>query len=339
VPSIPNRVLQVVGSPTNAFFADLSLLYAADCARALGDRVDFCYAWLEPTGWRFPTALTRAAIAAAPLHSPVAAIAHIATLGVEGVLPQLFCEAGMTAYRALWSVLHLPYLGNPPATMAIAARKDWARALVQAAGVAVPKAEVLTERRSPRMAPPAVVKPATADNSSGVQFVADWADYDAALTAAFAHSPMVLVEEYIPLGREVRCGLIADGDTLQVLPLEEYQVDNETHPIRLPEDKLQRDDGGQLYLAAKDGRKAWVVPSTAPLTAIVGDAARRCHVALGCRGYSLFDFRVDPTGRPYFLEAGLYCSFSPKSVLVTMAAAAHIDLFALWQRVWPACLP
>ncbi len=339
MPSIPQRVLQVVGSPTNAFWADLSRLYATDCARALGDRVDFRYAWLEPAGWRFPTALTPTALAAAPLHAPAAAIAHMATLGIEGVLPQLFCEAGMTDYRALWSVLRLPYLGNLPATMAIAARKDWARALVQAAGVAVPKAEVLTDRRSPRMAPPAVVKPAMADNSAGVQFVADWGDYDAAIEAAFAHSPVVLVEEYIPLGREVRCGLIAKGDTLQVLPLEEYQVDNETHPIRLPEDKLQRDEDGQLYLAAKDGRRAWGVPPTDPLTAIVGEAAQRCHRALGCRGYSLFDFRVDPTGQPYFLEAGLYCSFSPKSVLVTMAAAAGIDLWTLWQRVWPACLP
>ncbi|MFQ3680356.1 MAG: D-alanine--D-alanine ligase [Pseudanabaenaceae cyanobacterium] len=336
---VPHRVLQVVGSPTNAFFADLSRLYAADCARALGELVDFRYAWLEPAGWRFPVSLAPADIAAAPLHPPAAAIAHIATLGIEGVLPQLFCEAGMTDYRALWSVLNLPYLGNLPATMAIAARKDWARSLVQAAGVAIPQGEVLTRGQSPQLPPPAVVKPATADNSTGVTFVATWEDYETALTTAFAHSPVVLVEEYIPLGREVRCGLVADGDTLQILPLEEYNVDNATHPIRRPEDKLQRDDQGQLYLAAKDGVKAWLVPPEDPLTAVVGAAARRCHQALGCRGYSLFDFRVNPTGQPYFLEAGLYCSFAPKSVLVTMAAAAGIDLFTLWQRVWLACLP
>ncbi|NJK60606.1 MAG: D-alanine--D-alanine ligase [Oscillatoriales cyanobacterium SM2_1_8] len=323
---IPQRVLQVVGSPTHAFWADLSRLYAADCARALGDRVDFRYAWIEPGGWRLPVSLAPADIAAAPLQAPAGAIAQIAQWGMEGVLPQLFCEAGMTDYRALWSVLGLPYLGNASATMAIAARKDWARALVQAAGVAIPPGQVLTQPQTPHIVPPAVVKPATADNSTGVEFVADWAGYDRAIAQAFAHSPAVLVEAYIPLGREVRCGLMADGETLQVLPLEEYQVDNATHPIRRPEDKLRRDDTGQLHLAAKDGIKAWMVDRDDPLTAIVGEAARKCHHALGCRSYSLFDFRVDPAGQPYFLEAGLYCSFSPQSVLVTMAAAAGIDL-------------
>ena len=61
------------------------------------------------------------------------------------------------------------------------------------------------------------------------------------------------------------------------------------------------------------------------------DAARRCHAALGCRHYSLFDFRIDPAGQPWFLEAGLYCSFARQSVIPTMAAAAGLpvpDLFA-----------
>jgi len=54
-------------------------------------------------------------------------------------------------------------------------------------------------------------------------------------------------------------------------------------------------------------------------------------VALRCRHYSLFDFRIDPSGQPWFLEAGLYCSFARKSVISVMAKAAGIpldDLFA-----------
>ena len=55
------------------------------------------------------------------------------------------------------------------------------------------------------------------------------------------------------------------------------------------------------------------------------------HRALGCRDYSLFDFRVDPAGTVWFLEAGLYCSFARQSVIPMMAAAAGLglaDLFA-----------
>jgi D-alanine-D-alanine ligase len=54
--------------------------------------------------------------------------------------------------------------------------------------------------------------------------------------------------------------------------------------------------------------------------------AKKCPLALGCRQYILFDFRIDPKGQPWFLEAGLYCSFAPKSVISCMAKAAGISL-------------
>ena len=65
----------------------------------------------------------------------------------------------------------------------------------------------------------------------------------------------------------------------------------------------------------------------------MGRAARTAHRALGCRHYSLFDFRIDPEGRPWFLEAGLYCSFSPGSVVAVMAAAAGMDVTTLFAEV------
>ena len=75
-------------------------------------------------------------------------------------------------------------------------------------------------------------------------------------------------------------------------------------------------------------------PSTrATRSPSVWAAARSCHVALGCRQYSLFDFRVDPEGRPWFLEAGLYCSFASTSVLAVMAGAAGIALPELFDRM------
>ncbi|WP_375499341.1 hypothetical protein [uncultured Nostoc sp.] len=38
------------------------------------------------------------------------------------------------------------------------------------------------------------------------------------------------------------------------------------------------------------------------------------------------DFWIDPKGQPWFLEAGLYCYFVPKSVIYSMAKAAGIHL-------------
>jgi D-alanine-D-alanine ligase len=69
------------------------------------------------------------------------------------------------------------------------------------------------------------------------------------------------------------------------------------------------------------------------LTERVWEEARRCHRALGCRHYSLFDFRIDPDGRPWFLEAGLYNSFARRSVIPTMAAAAGTSLPELFSAM------
>ena len=83
---------------------------------------------------------------------------------------------------------------------------------------------------------------------------------------------------------------------------------------------------------AKSAERAWIVPTDDPVTQRVWAAARRCHRALGCRDYSLFDFRIDPSGEPWFLEAGLYCSYAPSSVVATMASAAGVDLGQLFEE-------
>ena len=237
----------------------------------------------------------------------------------------------MTSYRALFEVLDIPMLGNAADVMALAANKAKAKAVVAAAGVPVPAGEVLRVGERPSLSPPVVVKPVDGDNSLGVTLVVNSTGYDPALRAAFDHSDEVLVETFVELGREVRCGIIVRDGELICLPLEEYNVDPVGNPIRTYTDKISRNGAGELNLVAKVSSKAWILDPDDPLTQRVWDVARKCHRALGCRHYSLFDFRIDPQGHPWFLEAGLYCSFAEKSVIAVMAAAAGIplsDLFA-----------
>ena len=322
------RVLHLAGSAVSAFHADLSLTYARGCLAATADpqRYEAHPAVVSPDGrWRFPASFDADVIAAAPPSEPVDALAHLGVLGLDVVLPQMFCLPGMTSYRSLFEVLGVPVVGNTGEVMAIGARKAAAKAMVAAAGVDVPAGEVLRRGDRPTVAPPAVVKPADADNSLGVTLVRSADGFPGALDDAFAHSCEVLVEEFVPLGREVRCGLVERDGELVGLPLEEYLLDEATRPVRSYDDKLAPSDTG-LRLVAKDNPDVVIVDPDDPVTARVWDAARRCHVALGCRDYSLFDFRIDPTGRPVFLEASLYCSFAPSSVLAVMAAAGGIAL-------------
>ncbi len=323
------HILHLVGSADNDFYCDLSRLYAKDCIAATANpsRYEFYIAYITPDRqWRFPLSLSQADIMAAKPMSVADAIALITAKNIDLVWPQMFCLPGMTQYRALFDLLNIPYVGNTPDVMALTAHKAKARSVVAAAGVKVPGGELLRQGDLPTIKLPAVIKPVNSDNSLGVTLVKDFADYDNALKTAFEHSDEVLVEEYLELGREVRCGVIVKDGELVGLPLEEYLVNPQDHPIRNYADKLKRTEDGNLSLTAKDNIKAWIVDPSDPLTETVQEVAKKCHQALGCRHYSLFDFRIDPQGQPWFLEAGLYCSFSPKSVIASMAKASGITL-------------
>ncbi|ATE55511.1 D-alanine--D-alanine ligase family protein [Actinosynnema pretiosum] len=328
------RVLHLTGSPVSPFFAELSTVYGRGCLGAAADpaRYEFLVAHVTPDGrWRFPADLTPRALAAArPVGLPEA-LGVVESLSVDVAVPQLFCLPGMTTFRALLDALGVPYPGNPPDVMALGADKAMTRAVVAAAGVPVPEGRVVTGADPCPLPPPFVVKPVDADNSDGLALVRDRADYRAALDAAFACSPRrrALVERYVPPGREVRCGVLVRSGVPTPLPLEEYPLPSGVRPRA---DKLADDGDGSLSLVAKADGRSWIVDHDDPVTAAVQEQALRCHEALGCRDYSLFDFRVDPEGRPWFLEAGLYCSFAPTSVITTMAAAAGIGLAELFAE-------
>lgn len=329
------RVLHLVGSAVSEFLCDLSRLYAKDALESTADaeRYEFHVAYVTPDlQWRFPADLSPEAIGSAPPMPLSEAVQHLTALRLDVVVPQMFCLPGMTSYRALLDVLGLPYVGNTPDVMAMTANKAHAKAVVAAAGVAVPPGEVLRRGGAePSLPLPVVVKPVDGDNSLGVSLVRSREEYGAALELAFAHSGGALVESFVELGREVRCGILVRDGELVALPLEEYRVDSATKPIRNHDDKISRNDDGDLNLVAKQVSKAWMVDLGDPITARVWEAAKKCHVALGCRDYSLFDFRIDPSGQPWFLEAGLYCSFAGKSVIPMMAEAAGIPLSDLFR--------
>jgi len=323
------RILHLVGSASDNFYCNLSSLYAKDCIEATANPslYEFHIAYITPDcQWQFPPSLSREDIAAAKPMSLSHAIEFITAKNIDLVLPQMFCIPGMTHYRALFELLNIPCIGNTPDVMALTAHKAKAKAIVAAAGVKVPFGELLHQGDTPTIKLPAVIKPASSDNSCGVSLVKDVADYDAGLKTAFEYADEVLVEEYIELGREVRCGIMVRDGELVGLPLEEYLVNSQNHPIRNYADKLKQEEDGELSLTAKDNIKAWIVDPSDPITETVQEVAKKCHQALGCRHYSLFDFRIDPQGQPWFLEAGLYCSFSPKSVIASMAKASGITL-------------
>ncbi|MEM9356241.1 MAG: D-alanine--D-alanine ligase [Pseudomonadota bacterium] len=329
------RVLHLVGSPTDKFYYDLSLVYARDCIEALTDErhYEFDIALVTPHGdWKFPRALDERTIDSTEAVSMSEAIFRLSQSCADVALPQMFCKRGMTDYRAMLSVLGIPIIGNPSNVMALAADKAKTKAVVAAAGVRVPAGQLISRNEQSTICLPAIVKPNDSDNSVGVRLVNSDADLQMAINEALNHSDDVLVEEYIKPGREVRCGIVECGEELRCLPLQEYEIDQQFRPIRGYNDKLTTNTSGALDLASKFKSQSWIVEESDPINEIVWAASRACHRALGCHDYSLFDFRIDDKGRPWFLEAGLYCSFAPRSILATMVAATGVAVDRFFQN-------
>merc|ERR1712178_646053 len=114
---------------------------------------------------------------------------------------------------------------------------------------------------------------------------------------------------------------MGDG-SLEMLPCLEYFLTKE-NPIRASNDKLVTDSRG-VPTTVTTGNRQCPADIDPVLRNKLEDLCVKSHKALGCRDYSLYDVRVDPNGEPYFLEACLYCSFAPKSVIIAMSAAQGV---------------
>ena len=332
------RVLHCTGSPVDQDWADLSRLYARAALDALpstdasGRRFVHHVVDVSPGDtWRFVDSLDPDHLDASDAVGRSEALARLASSAFDVAVPQMFCPPGLIDHRSLLRILGIPSVGNSSTTMAITADKAIARAIVAAAGLDVPDA-ILVRRTDPLpdVELPAVVKPVDADNSVGLTLVHDQNALAEAVENALEHSSTALIERFVPAGREVRCGTIRRDGRIVALPLEEYPVNASERPIRTAADKLSRSDGGDLRLMAKSSGQAWIVADDDPIVPAVQQMARTAHVALGCDHHGLVDVRVDPSGRPWFIEAGPYCSFAPSSVVVTMAGAAGVSLSQLF---------
>lgn len=336
-------VFHLAGSPDSAFFERLSLVYARETL-ALPNYQNL-FLLFSPAG---KVQLTEDIDNPGPSLSlgtaldllqqsidqkpPVFAVSH------------LFCPTGLTTVRGVVEhLLKIPLLGPSAATMEAVRSKNTALNLARAAGVKVAPSAFLVGGTGnvPADFPfPAVVKPDRADNSAGLSLAQNKGDLAKALGKAHAVDDHVVVEQFIP-GREIRAAVIDASDGLQLLPAIEYHV-SETHPMRLPEDKLDFDSKGLPISQVTESPVTNSCPAllTDDESAALQNACRKLHQALGCRHYSLFDFRLAPddgspaSERLFFLEAGLFWSFSPQSMISKMIAADRKDLSTTVAELW-----
>jgi D-alanine-D-alanine ligase len=223
--------------------------------------------------------------------------------------------------QAVLDLAGLPYTGSNHIASAAAMDKDLAKRLFRAAGV--PTADwrmvpVSAEEVAAALGWPVVVKPNKQGSTVGLSIVRGPDGLGAAVSLAQRYDDEVMVERFIP-GRELTVGVL-EG---RALPVGEIIVPGEVFDY-------------QAKYQAGGAREIFPAELPADVASRVQDLAVRAHAALKLGAYSRIDFRLDPQGGIWCLEANSLPGMTAASLLPQAARAAGIGFPELLERICKA---
>ena len=211
------------------------------------------------------------------------------------------------------------FTGSSGTALALALDKQITKAVLDAHGVATPRAAVLADRAAPLPALryPAIVKPVRHDASHGIHTESIVADEREARERTGRiinrYAQPALVEEFVD-GREFNVALLAES----ALPIREIVFSDP--PILTYEAKWMpqsADYAATMPVFCED------LPPELRGRLLV--AARTAWDALGLRGYARVDVRVDAAGHPFVLDVNPNPDLSPDAGFALAAAHAGIS--------------
>lgn len=250
--------------------------------------------------------------------------------GVGGVSHLEYKVAG------IMELTGVPYTGTSAWTMTICHRKPLLNAVLNAAGLPVPRWTLPDSDSFPEDFPlPAIVKPAAEDASVGI-------DQGAVLTSREALEQRVdwvrakigepLVQQFVE-GREFNVGFVGDA----VLPLSE--IDFRTMPDGAW--NIVTFDAKWTPGSAEDvgTQPMCPAPLNRRLASRIMKVARKAWQAVEGRGYGRVDLRVDAKGQPWILEVNPNPDISTDAGLANMARARGWSYADLILAIVDAALP
>ena len=228
--------------------------------------------------------------------------------------------------QAVLDYLGIPYTGSGAAASALAMDKQRSKIIAASAGVPVPQGlhversalgvGTLEQQVRESMGLPLVVKPNAQGSSVGLSIVHSYEELDAAARKAFDVDDSILIERYIE-GREITQAIVEGAPDLPLLEIKpksglydyqhKYQAGSSEYLCPAPVDEK----------VAKD-----VLIST-----------KRAFAALGLSVYSRLDFRLDPNGKHYLLEANTLPGMTATSLVPKAAATVGISYAELCDRI------
>jgi len=198
----------------------------------------------------------------------------------------------------------IPYTGSGVAASALSMSKVLTKRVAAYAGVPVAndalyEGEMLNGPPPSGIGFPLVVKPDREGSTVGVGIVRGPDEWGPAMAEAAKYDSRILVEAYIP-GREITVGIL-NGKVLPAIEI-------------VPKSGSGFYDYKSKYTA---GQTEYVIPVPMDRDILVRAAefTRRAAAALSLRGAARLDYRVDPAGNLFFLEANTIPGMTETSLL------------------------
>jgi D-alanine-D-alanine ligase len=163
---------------------------------------------------------------------------------------------------------------------------------------------------------PSVVKPNKQGSTVGLSIVHRTEEIQPAIEEAYRHDDEVMLEEFIP-GREFTVGILGNRALAvgEIIPKCSEIFDYQS--------KYQPGGADEIFPAQISEEQ----------TARFQELALRAHRALKLRDYSRIDFRLDPQGGIWCLEANTLPGMTAQSLLPKAAAAVGISFSQLCTEI------
>lgn len=232
------------------------------------------------------------------------------------------------AIQGMLEVLGIPYTGSGVLASALAMDKEASKKIFLHHKIPVPPFVVIqrsafsVQRKTPNselLTPdfnlPWVVKPVAEGSSVGISIVKEETGFEQALETAYHYGLKAIVEKYID-GKEVHIGILNDRilGGVEVRPSLEFYSYEAKYTAGQTEYILPPEIDTKAYERAKV-------------------AAFSAHSALGCKGATRVDLRVDGEGNPYVLEVNTIPGMTETSLLPKIAKKAGLDFPALIEEM------
>ncbi len=216
--------------------------------------------------------------------------------------------------QGLLETLGIPYTHSGVLASALAMHKERAKKVLAAAGIPVAEGREVSREELAHdhpMAPPYVIKPVAEGSSVGVVIVEDGTNappLDLLPKETPADQPL-MVERYIP-GRELTCGVMG-GQVLEIIEI----VPEKGH-------RFYNYDAKYLAGGSKHVLPAQLSPN---IYRSIQSLTLAAHKALGCRGVTRSDFRLNERSDGIFelvcLEVNTQPGMTATSLVPELAAA------------------